>query len=445
MLFCALNAVKGMFIKVKTSKNVVVNRFGRLLSGILSAAMVFSAAAFQTPVSASDENGGYEVLYDFVKDGYKENGNFSDNGTDTITENSNWSNIKIEQKGSIDPITSGTVRFHFEYRHGYTWRLPVWYIVAAEQGNNISTAGTRWIGLSEKMTEDDVFKIGYYGGKENWTFNETSTSTFAKDTWYDIDTIYNLDEGKAFYYIDGNKIAESTGPNKITSIGLSLTHNNTSAGIAEYKNMKLIDEKLTISGIKSVQYSNDGENYSPAIDKVDAETKYVKIDFASAMDASTLDNIKLSNGSAAVAATGAASSDNKTYTLTLNENLAVSTEYTLNIPQTVKTSDGAVLAREYNGKIMTTAGVFRVDLFDIQKNGATVQKSDIAKGDTVNAVVNITNTEGRVGTAYVCICVYNNNVMTGVNFLPIDLATESTKSVPLNINSVDGLKIKAFL
>ena len=70
---------------MKTSKGNVRCRFGRLLSGILSTAMLFSAAAFQIPVSADDEVGGYEVLYDFVKDGYLEDSKLSDNGTDTIT------------------------------------------------------------------------------------------------------------------------------------------------------------------------------------------------------------------------------------------------------------------------------------------------------------------------------------------------------------------------
>ena len=200
-----------------------------------------------------------------------------------------------------------------------------------------------------------------------------------------------------------------------------------------------------MNGISSVQYSTDGISYSPAVDKVDCETKYVKIDFVSAMEASTLDNIKLMKGETAVGSTGAASNDNKTYTLTLTEKLATNTEYTLNIPTTVKTAGGNSLARAYAGKITTTAGTFKIDLLDIQKNGATVAKSDIAAQDTINAVLNITNTEGRTGEAYLCICVYNDDVMTQVNFAKINLKTESTKSVPITVASAANIKVKAFL
>lgn len=199
------------------------------------------------------------------------------------------------------------------------------------------------------------------------------------------------------------------------------------------------------SGIKSVQYSSDGINYSPAIGKVDSATKYVKIDFTDAMDTSTLSDINLSNGSNTVAATGTASNDNKTYTLELTDNLAINTDYTLNIPMSVKTAGSNSFAREYNGRITTTAGVFKIDLLDIQKNGATVTKSEIAAQDAINAVVNITNTEGREGEAYLCICVYNDDVMTQVNFDKINLKTESTKSVPITVASTANIKVKAFL
>ena len=89
--------------------------------------------------------------------------------------------------------------------------------------------------------------------------------------------------------------------------------------------------------------------------------------------------------------------------------------------------------------------MFKIDLLDIQKNGATVTKSEIAAQDAINAVVNITNTEGREGEAYLCICVYNDDVMTQVNFDKINLKTESTKSVPITVASTANIKVKAFL
>ena len=211
-------------------------------------------------------------------------------------------------------------------------------------------------------------------------------------------------------------------------------------------NLNVINlDSVSTSGIKSVQYSSDGINYSPAIGKVDSATKYVKIDFTDAMDPDTLSNIKLLSGSTAVGSTGVPSNDNKTYTLTLTENLATSREYTLNIPTNVKTVGGNSLAREYNGRITTTAGVFKIDLLDIQKGGVSVAKSNIGANDTIDAVVNITNTEGREGEAYLCICVYNDDVMTQVNFDKINLKTESTKSVPITVASTANIKVKAFL
>ena len=242
-----------------------------------------------------------------------------------------------------------------------------------------------------------------------------------------------------FIQLKGSKSTEDGAPNEWSSEDYGKAY-------TLIDNVEVINsEPVAAAGIKSVQYSSDGINYSPAIDKVDSDVKNVKVDFTDAMDADTLSNIKLLSGSTAVGSTGEASNDNKTYTLTLTEKLATSTEYTLNIPTTVKTAGGNSFAREYNGRITTTAGVFKIDLLDIQKGGVSVAKSDIGAQDAINAVVNITNTEGRTGEVYLCICVYNNDVMTQVNFDKINLKTESTKSVPITVASAENIKVKAFL
>lgn len=781
---------------MKTSKSNVRFRFGRLLSGILSAAMLFSVAAFQIPVSADDEVGGYEVLYDFVKDGYLTDSKVSDNGTDTFKAISTYSyNYSLASNIFSEPITGKTVRFHFETMHEYSTGCPKWYAAVVDDNTGFDEPKNRWLGIAEYAANaGGPYKICYYGGEENWNLTETTQPAFEKDRWYSVDTIYDLANSKASYYIDGEKIGESTGPTQIMQAGLRFMCKEMDQGTSYYKNMKLdtgvaaqitdtndngavleftrpiedfdascvtvkcletgetptvtvekvnnmkykikysmraniggdytltlndafaatngISEKtvvysqkpsisygyyinddfesytvegeadsrnaesstfwtkntgvstdtiaqdggsgvagnstyavtygenkvlkldgsvvpnkskasevgfkyalsgytanstnsgakgkiqikfdvknvaqpnagvtattppvftlasnpagakmlgitndtlyvysktskdvfdampsgdhihtlaptptgfhaveisldfdkstqtisvdgkdyytcsiyyylaerglpwlrfiqlkhskstqegapnewstedygkaytlidnlkvinpdsVSMTGIKSVQYSTDNVNYSPAVDKVDSATKYVKIDFTEAMSADTLENIKLMQGSTAVGATGAASNDNKTYTLTLTDNLAVNTEYTLNIPITVKNADNNSLAREYNGKITTTAGTFKIDLLDIQKNGTTVAKSDIAAQDAINAVVNLTNTEGREGEAYLCICVYNDDVMTQVNFDKINLKTESTKSVPITVASTANIKVKAFL
>lgn len=785
---------------MKTSKGNVRCRFGRLLSGILSAAMLFSAAAFQIPVSADEEVGEYEVLYDFVKGGYLTDSKLSDNGTDTITAAAHWDNISLASNTFSAPITGKTVRFHFEIMHEYTVGCPKFYTAVVTDDRGFDVAGSRWLGIGEHgENAGGPYKIGYYSGREIWNIIETPHPTFEKNRWYNIDTIYNLTEGKSYYYIDGVKIGEGDGPTQIMQAGLRILNKGMDLGTSYYKNMMidsgnaaqitdtndngatlmftnptaldssditvkcletgetptvtvtkvndmkynlsystgtniggdymltfsdafavingisdknvvysqkpaaiyqqyinddfesytvegaadsrneegstfwtkntsvstdtiaqdggsgvagnstyavtdngnkmlkldgsvvpdrsgasevgfkyalsgyktgdnnwntntdaakgkiqikfdvknvaqpnegvtattppvftlatnpyytkilgitkdtlyiyskadgtlfdvmpsedqihtlastptgfhsveisldfdkntqtisvdgtqyhtgkmytnfnsnglswlrfiqlkhskatedktvdnvwsnedygsaytLIDklkvtnlDSVSMTGIKSVQYSTDNVNYSPAVDKVDSATKYVKIDFTEAMSAETLGNIKLMQGSTAVDATGAASPDNKTYTLTLTDNLATSADYTLNIPTSVKTSSGNSLARAYAGKITTTAGTFKIDLLDIQKNGATVTKNEIAKDDILNAVVNITNTEGRTGEVYLCICVYNNDVMTQVNFDKINLAAENTKSVPITVASTANIKVKAFL
>ncbi|MDD6916679.1 MAG: Ig-like domain-containing protein [Eubacteriales bacterium] len=776
---------------MKTSKINVRNRFKKLWAGVLSAAMLLSAVS-QIPVLANEKNGGYEVLYDFIKDGYTKSMNvFSDNGIDTISEGVHWQNATLASNALTEPVTYGNVRFHFEYMHEYTTRLPQWRVMAND--TNAVFDYNRWYGLSEVMTNTnpDEFKIGYYNAKEdNINLIAADVATFEKGIWYSLDTIYDLTNGKVHYYINGEKIGTGDGPERLTAIGIRTNQMNISAGASHYRNMKLDigtaaeiidtsdsgavleftqpinlntsdiagvkcletgeekavtvtkindmkynvsystgenvggdymltfsnvfaemyeiaeksivysqkpsasytyyinddfesyvpedefdnawvshfwtknpeisqdkirnasqeksgytnhavyairdenntmmkvdlsrcitgnaakdwyvaykyaldgfttsseygynpqgkiklsfkvknvdepnegvsseaniftvntnpwtlpiiginkdtlyvygngksdyggsdklakihetfslgtttdgfhriemlfdygnrnitvradgtqrasfkmsdgvlggiswlhfsqgkasewtgttdiygklytlmdnlevrDEAPILAGIKSVQYSTDGINYSPAVDKVDCETKYVKIDFTAAMKADTLTNINLSNGSTAVNMTGTPSNANKTYTLELTDKLAKSTNYTLNIPKSVKTEDGKSFARDYNGAITTTAGVFRVDLLDIQKDSNSVTTTNgIAAGESVNAVVKITNTEGREGEAYLCVCVYNDKVLKQIKFEKIDLSNETEKSIPITVQSIDKLKIKAFL
>ncbi|MDO5586957.1 MAG: hypothetical protein Q4G53_07720, partial [Clostridia bacterium] len=225
---------------MKTSKGNVRCRFGRLLSGILSAAMLFSAAAFQIPVSADDEVGGYEVLYDFVKDGYLEDSKLSDNGTDTITAAAHWDNISLASKTFSAPITGKTVRFHFEIMHEYTVGCPKFYTAVVTDDKGFDVAGSRWLGIGEHgENAGGPYKIGYYGGRENWNITETTHPTFEKNRWYNIDTIYNLTEGKSYYYIDGVKIGEGEGPTQIMQAGLRILNQGMDLGTSYYKNMMI--------------------------------------------------------------------------------------------------------------------------------------------------------------------------------------------------------------
>ena len=454
---------------MKTSKSNVKCRFGRLLSGILSTAMLFTAAAFQIPVSADEETGGYEVLYDYMQDYTPESSLI------TKDEENGW--IKAYADGdscgnSLDfkavlseeaeqKTVGKTVRWHYDVK--YDNASAIYFESFANANRNDDDR--RYCALSQKTFvegEDEIQKLVYGSGTMYDYDNQTAVAEPVKlsaDTWYAVDVYYDLSNRTIKYYIDGNKVGEtalnpSAGGTTIDSlVKFRMTMHEWTTGGGPYygkanyyfKNAKITCNGTEMNGISSVQYSTDGISYSPAVDKVDCETKYVKIDFVSAMEASTLDNIKLMKGETAVGSTGAASNDNKTYTLTLTEKLATNTEYTLNIPTTVKTAGGNSLARAYAGKITTTAGVFRVDLLDIQKSGISVTEGDVAANDTINAIVKITNTEGRTGEAYLCICVYNDKVLKQLKFERIDLAKESEKSVPITVQSIDKIKIKAFL
>ena len=226
---------------MKTSKSNVRFRFGRLLSGILSAAMLFSAAAFQIPVSADDEVGGYEVLYDFVKDGYLTDSKVSDNGTDTFKAISTYSyNYSLASNIFSEPITGKTVRFHFETMHEYSTGCPKWYAAVVDDNTGFDEPKNRWLGIAEYAANaGGPYKICYYGGEENWNLTETTQPAFEKDRWYSVDTIYDLANSKASYYIDGEKIGESTGPTQIMQAGLRFMCKEMDQGTSYYKNMKL--------------------------------------------------------------------------------------------------------------------------------------------------------------------------------------------------------------
>ena len=378
-----------------------------------------------------------EVLYDYMQD-YT-----SESGLITKDEDNNW--IKVYTDGdscgnSLDfkavlseeaeqKTVGKTVRWHYDVKYDSVEAI---YFESFANANR-NDDDRIYCALSQKTFvegEDKIQKLVYGSGAMYDYGNQTAVTEPAKlsaDTWYSVDVYYDLLNRTIKYYIDGSKVGEtalspSAGGTTIDSlVKFRMTmHEWTSGGGAYYgkanyyfKNAKITCNGTVMNGIKSVQYSADGINYSPAVDKVDSSTKYVKIDFTSAMEASTLSDINLSNGSNTVAATGTASNDNKTYILELTDNLGINTDYTLNIPMSVKTADGNSLARAYAGKITTTAGVFRVDLLDIQKSGISVTEGDVAANDTINAIVKITNTEGRTGEAYLCICVYNYRGQNG--------------------------------
>ena len=399
-----------------------------------------------------------EVLYDFAKDYTPDNPNIT-KADDTITVKSKGGSTYVDAVFSeeVAEKTAGKiVKLHYDFMSALD--KPVFrHIVFAETSDtNFLRVGLMTFKKRDNETDPYEAYIAYGTGKNcDYSYTESNRvsnpSEFTKDQWYSVDTIYEPGNNKVSYYIDGEKVGETglDNLNRIQKVRLVINewYDSVYYGQANYyfKNAKITCSGTETSGIKSVQYSTDGVNYSPATDKVDCETKYVKIDFTRAMDESTLSNINLSDGSSTVAAIGTPSNAGKTYTLELTDKLATRKDYTLNIPTTVKTAGGNSLARAYAGKITTTAGVFRVDLLDIQKSGISVTEGDVAANDTINAIVKITNTEGRTGEAYLCICVYNDKVLKQLKFERIDLAKESEKSVPITVQSIDKIKIKAFL
>lgn len=222
-----------------------------------------------------------------------------------------------------------------------------------------------------------------------------------------------------------------------------------------FKNMQLIDLSECNYGIKSVSYSADGTNFAPAIDKVDCEAKYVKIEFTNPMDSTTLDKIAVSkNATDLTVASRTLTNGNKTYTIELTNTLAANSQYDVIVPDTVKTESGVKFNKAYEGTITTTAGTLAVKALKIKKGDTEItaeNKNIIAANDKVKAYAEIKNTTERDEPAYVCVCVYNNGVLTGVNFDKVELKKEATtngiatKEVEVDVKNTENLTIKAFV
>lgn len=204
----------------------------RLTSCLVVFAMILSAICLPAYAdnSAADQN-EYKVLYDLAKDGITNTTVFTSDGKDTITIAPGWSNDLLKSNPLQTPVTSGVVRYHMEYMHQYSWRKPAFKVVVENGDGSFPASGTRCLGFAEEMTSADVFELGYYGGCENWTFTKGSSDiSFEKGVWYQLDTIYDLTNGRAYYYVDGKKIGESAGPNKIAALGFYLNRSNISGG-----------------------------------------------------------------------------------------------------------------------------------------------------------------------------------------------------------------------
>ena len=204
---------------MKTSKSNVKCRFGRLLSGILSTAMLFTAAAFQIPVSADEETGGYEVLYDYMQDYTPESSLI------TKDEENGW--IKAYADGdscgnSLDfkavlsedaeqKTVGKTVRWHYDVK--YDNASAIYFESFANANRNDDDR--RYCALSQKTFvegEDEIQKLVYGSGTMYDYGNQTAVAEPVKlsaDTWYSVDIYYDLLNRTIKYYIDGNKVGET--------------------------------------------------------------------------------------------------------------------------------------------------------------------------------------------------------------------------------------------
>ena len=202
---------------MKTSKSNVRCRFGRLLSGILSAAMLFSAAAFQIPVSATGEEvGGYEVLYDFMKDYTLEPDNANISKTDDVIKVKSiggTNNITAVLSDEISDKTEGKkVRLHYDFKWESGSSLIRFENKVFETENESDKLR---LGFMQKKFNDTTPYLAYESGQNcDYNYYDTNKITnpngFSADTWYSVDTIYEFDNDKVVYYIDGNKVGETS-------------------------------------------------------------------------------------------------------------------------------------------------------------------------------------------------------------------------------------------
>lgn len=394
----------------------------------------------------------------------------------------------------IAKMSGKKAKLHYEYKHGEV----------ANVLNGIGGAKHEmreyWIKNGEGMLDTGFYRCGLSVIKENGTGvvkyssnnNNGHTATadetlvvnnadfmYTANTWYTIDTIYDFKNHKVEYYMgekaegateysNYKKVAEADLPTDesmksdyqyvkgMESLrAVQIYSGRYGNKDMNFKNMQLIDLSECNYGIKSVSYSADGTNFAPAIDKVDCETKFVKIEFTNPMDETTLNGITVSkNATDLTTASKTLSTDKKTYTIELTNTLEANGQYDVIVPDTVKTESSVKFNKAYEGTITTTAGTLAVKALKIKKGETEItadNKNTIAANDKVKAYAEIKNTTTRTAPAYVCVCVYNNGVLTGVNFDKVELKKEATtngiatKEVEVEVKNTENLTIKAFV
>lgn len=167
-------------------------------------------------------------------------------------------------------------------------------------------------------------------------------------------------------------------------------------------------------------------------DNASAATADAKIYFNQDMDSDTLRNITVtSDGGETVGANIAYDSSDYSCTLQFTDTLSAETKYTINVPASVKTTDGRALAREYNGVFTTGEGVMYISDPVISKNG-----------DVVTAKVTGVNQTGASGKYMLILACYDGNKLISVKYDPKSytasdktLNSELTYTVPSTATS----------
>lgn len=150
-----------------------------------------------------------------------------------------------------------------------------------------------------------------------------------------------------------------------------------------------------------------------------AATTEIKVYFNQDMDATTLENISVSPvGGSAVEKDVSYDKDTYCATLKLKGMLKAKTQYTINVPTTVKTADNRALSREYAGVFTTGEGALFISNPTLKNGDVDATKENTKAGDTLTAKVSVINQTGSNDDLILILAVYDGNKLIDLKYVP---------------------------
>lgn len=290
-------------------------------------------------------------------------------------------------------------------------------------------------------------------------------SSASFDAWHTIITEFDFDNNVARYkYDDGEWITSVSGFNMQISNYNNVTKSTFGGfeGIAIVSNAWLGDESGAVDGSYTVDYVNvtqalpnpviskvrfvdyEGNEVLPN-DTIDAEIDTVKVYFSTTVATSTLANaVTLTGINAPTVTYNSYDATTNCATYKLSDYLMGGKTYTLTITDDVTDADGNNITNAGAMALSTNAGKLIIKGFGFDKADLT----GVAEDDVINLSVDIINTKGDGKDAQLSYGVYNDKLMNGFNYLPVEMDdTKATyeKSLPITVKDLNKLTIKGFL